>query len=603
MHSKLYEFQAVWFVDFEFRVQPGERPEPVCLVARELHSGQLIRQWLADVSTKRPPYDVGNHSLFVAFYAPAELSCHLALGWPMPTRVLDLYAEFRCLTNGTKVSGGNGLLGALAYCGLDCLATTEKQEMRELVLRGGPYSHTERTALLDYCQTDVDALPKLLDKTIERIDLRFALLRGRYMRAVASMEHLGIPLDAALLSQLREHWPAIQEQLIVRVDPNAEVYDGRKFKADRWAEYLIRNKVAWPRLPGGSLALDDETFRQMAKRYPKEIGKFRELRHTLGQMRLESLAVGNDGRNRCVLSPFSSRTGRNQPSNSHYIFGPSNWMRSLIKPTEGNSIAYLDWSQQEFGIAAALSNDANMQYAYRSGDPYLTFAKQARAVPEHATKKSHRRERELFKACALGVQYGMGAESLAGSIGEFIDVGRELLRLHKQIYRDYWRWSEAAVDHGTLHRHLQTVFGWRLHVGADYNPRSLANFPCQANGAEMLRLACSMMVERGVGLCCSIHDAVLIEAPTESIGDAVRDAQECMREASAIILGGFELVTDADVINFPNRFEDERGADMWALVTGIIADLTQSDTVPLWNQTGLGLAPNGTTRLSINMSC
>lgn len=324
MHSKLSEFQAVWFVDFEFRAQPGERPEPVCLVARELHSGQLMRQWLADGSTKQPPYDVGKHSLFVAFYAPAELGCHLALGWPMPTRVLDLYAEFRCLTNGLRVPGGNGLLAALAYFGLDCLAATEKQEMRELALRGGPYSHTERTALLDYCQTDVDALPKLLDKTIERIDLRFALLRGRYMRAVASMEHRGIPLDAELLAQLRVHWPAIQDQLISRVDTNAEVYDGRTFKADRWAAYLIRNDVAWPRLPSGSLALDDETFRQMAKHYPQAIGKFRELRHTLGQMRLESLAVGADGRNRCLLSPFSSRTGRNQPSTSKYIFGSSN---------------------------------------------------------------------------------------------------------------------------------------------------------------------------------------------------------------------------------------------------------------------------------------
>ncbi len=118
----------------------------------------------------------------------------------------------------------------------------------------------------------------------------------------------------------------------------------------------------------------------------------------------------------------------------------------------------------------------------------------------------------------------------------------------------------------------------------------------------MMRLACSMMVERGVGLCAPIHDAVLIEGPTDSIGDVVRAAQDCMREASAIVLGGFELETDADVINFPERFEDERGAEMWALVTGILTELTPSDTVQTWNQTGLGLAPNGTTRLSNTIS-
>ena len=80
-------------------------------------------------------------------------------------------------------------------------------------------------------------------------------------------------------------------------------------------------------------------------------------------------------------SAFRSRTGRNQPSNSKFIFGPSVWLRGLIKPPPGHGVAYVDWRQQEFGIAAALSGDAAMQAAYLSGDPYLAFAKQAGAVP------------------------------------------------------------------------------------------------------------------------------------------------------------------------------------------------------------------------------
>ena len=135
-------------------------------------------------------------------------------------------------------------------------------------------------------------------------------------------------------------------------------------------------------------------------------------------MRLNDLAVGSDGRNRTILSAFRSRTGRNQPSNTKYIFGPSVWLRGLIKPPPGHGIAYVDWSQQEFGIAAALSGDTAMQAAYRSGDPYLAFAKQAGAVPSDATKASHKETRELFKQCVLGVQYGMEAEALAARIGQ-----------------------------------------------------------------------------------------------------------------------------------------------------------------------------------------
>ena len=168
-------------------------------------------------------------------------------------------------------------------------------------------------------------------------------------------------------------------------------------------------------------------------------------------MRLFSdLAVGTDGRNRCLLSPFRSVTSRNQPSNAKFIFGPSCWLRSLIQPKPGHAVAYVDWSQQEFGIAAALSGDPAMMEAYRSGDPYLTFAKQARAVPPDATKKSHPGERDLFKVCSLAVQYGMGAQTLAQRLDQPEAMARELLRLHRQTYPKFWRWSEAAVNHAML---------------------------------------------------------------------------------------------------------------------------------------------------------
>jgi DNA polymerase I len=77
----------------------------------------------------------------------------------------------------------------------------------------------------------------------------------------------------------------------------------------------------------------------------------------LSGLRLNDLTVGQDGRNRCMLSAFKSKTGRNQPSNAQYIFGHSVWLRGLIRPEPGYALCYIDWEQQEFGIAAALSGD------------------------------------------------------------------------------------------------------------------------------------------------------------------------------------------------------------------------------------------------------
>jgi DNA polymerase-1 len=90
-------YREIWVVDFEFIALPGERPNPVCLVAKELLRGQLLRLW-RDQLSGRPPYSVSADSLFVAYYASAEIGCHLSLSWPVPVRVLDLYAEFRNLT-------------------------------------------------------------------------------------------------------------------------------------------------------------------------------------------------------------------------------------------------------------------------------------------------------------------------------------------------------------------------------------------------------------------------------------------------------------------------------------------------------------------------
>src|SRR5262245_7655405 len=307
----------------------------------------------------------------------------------------------------------------------------------------------------------------------------------------------------------------------------------------------------------------------MARIHPK-VASMRELRHMLSDLRLNDLAVGADGRNRTILSAFRSRTGRNQPSNTRSIFGPSVWLRGLIQPPPGHGIAYVDWSQQEFGIAAALSDDRAMQAAYASGDPYLTFAKQAGAVPADATKNMHKIERELFKTCALGVQYGMEAPSLALRIAQPPIVARDLLRAHRETYRTFWRWSDAAVDHAMLSGSLHTVFGWHVHTGENVNPRSLRNFPMQANGAEMLRLACCLATERGIEVCAPVHDAVLICAPVDRLEHDVARMRACMAEAARAVLAGFDLRTDAAIIRHPERYHDPRGAVMWERVNRLI---------------------------------
>ena len=564
---------GIWLVDFEFHPQSGlegNPPEVVCMVARRWPEGPTLRIWKDELlRIEAPPFATGNGALFVAYFACAEMDCFIQLGWPMPSNLLDLYCEFRLLTNGNAPAHGSGLLGALLHFGLPSINGEEKRSMRDLVLSRGPWSNNDRQDILDYCESDVTALGHLMKAMLHLIDLPRALVRGRYMQAVSSIQAIGVPIDLETLRMLKAEWMNIQDQLIQLIDKDYKVFDGRTFKSQLWEGYLIRKNIPWPRLASGKLDLSDQTFRDMAKSYPV-VSPMRELRSSLSEMRLSSLQVGSDGRNRCTLSPFSSRTSRNQPSNSKFIFGPSVWIRGLIQPSPGFGLAYVDWSQQEFGIAAALSQDKVMMDAYQSGDPYLAFAKQAGAVPQDATKKSHESDREQFKACVLAVQYGMGEESLALRINQPVARARQLLRLHRQTYKTFWKWSDSAVDEAILGGRLWSTFGWQINTNLHPNPRSLRNFPMQANGAEMLRIACIGLVEANIRICAPVHDALLIEAPLDQLDETVELTQKIMKKASRIVLNGFELSSDAKVIRYPDRYFDKRGLEMWNTVMGLI---------------------------------
>ena len=119
---------------------------------------------------------------------------------------------------------------------------------------------------------------------------------------------------------------------------------------------------------------------------------------------------------------------------------------------------------------------------------------------------------------------------------------------------------------GTLH----TVFGWRVHIGETPNPRSLRNFPMQANGAEMMRLAACLATEQGLGVCCPVHDAFLLCAPLDRLDTDIAAMRAAMAEASRAVLSGFELGTDVLVTKWPNRYMDPRGAVMWERVLRLL---------------------------------
>jgi hypothetical protein len=98
----------------------------------------------------------------------------------------------------------------------------------------------------------------------------------------------------------------------------------------------------------------------------------------------------------------------------------------------------------------------------------------------------------------------------------------------------------------------------------------------QANGAEMLRLACCLATERGIEVVAPVHDAVLICAPFERLDADIAGLRAAMAEASRVVLNGFELGTEVSIVRYPDRYSDKRGVKMWKEVTSPIGQINNT---------------------------
>jgi DNA polymerase-1 len=317
--------RTVWCADAEYQSVNGS-VFTLCMVFKELYTGEIRRLWRDElIRLKKAPIDTGSDALFVAYLASAELRCFLELGWPLPHNVLDLFVEHRVLTNGRRLLTGDSLLGASALRGLPHISSVQKDAMYKLICEPGDKTPTQRQAILDYCESDVDALVALVHAMAGEIDWdRAVKSRGRYMKSVARMEETGISIDTTMHRLFVHEWDRIKTKLVGHVDRHYGVYEGLTFKASRFSRLLAANNISWPRLPSGALDLKDDTFKEQAALWPG-LSLLRELRQTLARMPLSKLEVGDDGRSRCMLSPFHSLTGRNQPSGSRFAFGPAKW--------------------------------------------------------------------------------------------------------------------------------------------------------------------------------------------------------------------------------------------------------------------------------------
>jgi hypothetical protein len=431
---------------------------------------------------------------------------------------------------------------------------------------------------MDYCAEDVRMEALLLRAQLRdyyhlrAADVDRVIFWAEYSaKCAAQIQAPGMYIDMPTWSAVQENKGAVVGELLRQMDPSYAtenpIFDTDGHCAlERVENWLVNAGVKyWPRTPSGAISMKRDSFRLMA--HIPGVEAISALRDSLRVITSAKLPIGRDGRNRPSIFPFGTATGRNAHSKS--LFNAHAGMRSFMVAPPGKILAYLDWRTQEVAIAAALSEDQALIDAYTGGDVYHTLALILGFTkdpdPVH-WKKQNPDQRDQMKRLQLAINYGMGVPSLARGLDSHPLVASAIIERHKRTYRRFWEWRAWAVHVAMQERRMQSVLGWGLHITQSPNERTLYNFPMQAGGADMLRVATMRLCQLGLVPNMLVHDGILLEVDNE---EQVLQAQEVMRWAGRQICGGLDVGASVDKLLKPGeRFLDKRdmAVKMWSIV-------------------------------------
>jgi DNA polymerase I len=577
-------FTTVVVVDFEYEVDAGDLPNPLCMVAHVLDENlrhvRTIRMWRGDFGIA-PPFDVGPDTLLIAYSAWAEMTCFMVLGWRFPVHIFDLHTAYLAASNillpynpdEARKKPRKRLSDACRAYGLEGWERLDKEEIAKAIGEGR-WREYGQAAVFDYCEEDVRMSALLLRAQLRHhrdargrtllpaADVQRVLHWSNYSaKAVAQIQARGMPVDVALWNLVQENKKAVIAELLRQFDPSHgsddPIYtDDGEWSYARFERHLARAGVAaWPRLESGMLDTDGDAFRLMY--HVPGIEGLHALRDSLGVIVRAKLPIGRDGRNRPSLFPFGTATGRNAHAKSLYNAHAA--VRSFMVFPQDKIGVYLDWRTQEVGIAAALSKDPALIEAYRSGDVYHALARLCGLTNDTdpaGWKREHPDMRQRMKPLQLGINYGMGVASLAAGLDRHPVIASDFIERHRRSYPQFWRWRDDQVQAAMLERRIESVFGWPLRISTSPNKRTLYNFPMQSGGADMLRAAAVRLCEVGIVPCMLIHDGILLEVRNE---EQIAQAIKIMRWAGREVCNGLEIGVDVDqMLKHGARYQDKR---------------------------------------------
>lgn len=252
------------------------------------------------------------------------------------------------------------------------------------------------------------------------------------------------------------------------------------------------------------------------------------------------LSVDEDGRHRSWANPGGTKTGRELPKGSSYVYWPFN-VQSIIEAAEGFVVVKLDFAQQEPAILAAMSGSEVLTQAYENGDLYDYIF--SNGSWDHLSRKQ-------FKTLTISYLYGIQNSGISKKWHVDLDKANQWRLELDKPFNQALSWMNANSRKAYCQGSISSM-DWRMRITNSTKPLTVRNWPIQAAGADILRRSCLKLAGHNINVIGCLHDAVMIEIPLNTYAQTIKTAQKLMADASADVLSGFRLKTSIEAMYWP----------------------------------------------------
>jgi len=413
----------------------------------------------------------------------------------------------------------------------------------------GAFSFEEASVDLDGPARRAVAVDMMSEPLQEQLEARgsadlFSEIEVPLIAILADMEHAGIRLDTAFLSEFRIDLNDRIAGLEVAIHEHA----GRQFNINSTLQLrsVLFDELGLPvskKTPKGAPSTDASVLEKLADRHEivADLLKFREL-DKLRSTYVDSLLnlVDEDGRVRGRFNQTGAATGRlsmerpnlqNIPARSE----EGRAIRQAFIAEPGSTFLVADYSQIELRILAHLSLDVGLIDAFLNDvDIHAATAARVNDVPIEDVTDAMRRTSKMIN---FGLLYGMEAYGLS----QRLDITRAQAQGHIDTYFEQFpevrAYMSGIVDQARDTGFTTTIEGRRRYLPELNSPRTrdrqmgermALNAPIQGSAADIIKKAMINLdrelhaANLSARMLLQIHDELVIEVPEDEL-DEVRD--------------------------------------------------------------------------------